>query len=193
MLTQKTKEKEKEKNKELFLFFYLSLFTSICCICWLFASAKRQMGTKVQNIFGLQILLRCQKNTQEVSTGSRSILPQYSKLKHAAKMSSDEKNKESCIVLIVTLSGIIQREEVHGQHTEKLQTTSLQSTLKRCTSFKIHYSPITNVKSIYSCSMLVQKAYNTAWRAFFFFFTICYSLQSEKMDSKHPDKDHMFN
>lgn len=107
-----------------------------------------------------------------MSTGPRSILPQYSKLKHAAKMSSDEKNKESCIVLIVTLSGIIQREEVQGQHTftEKLQITSLQSTLKRCTSFKIHYLPITNVKSIYSCSMLAQKASNTAWRAFFFLF-----------------------
>lgn len=107
-----------------------------------------------------------------MSTGPRSILPQYSKLKHAAKMSSDEKNKESCIVLIVTLSGIIQREEVQGQHTftEKLQITSLQSTLKRCTSFKIHYSRITNVKSIYSCSMLAQKASNTPWRAFFFSF-----------------------
>lgn len=168
------KDKRERKGKEqrtISIFLSLTIYIHLLyllafCIC------KKTNGHKSSKHFRSLDSSSLSKNTQEVSTGPRSILPQYSKLKHAAKMSSDEKNKESCIVLIVTLSGIIQREEVQGQHTEKLQTTSLQSTLKRCTSFKIHYSPITNVKSIYSCSMLVQKAYNTAWRAFFFFFTI---------------------
>lgn len=154
------KDKEKEKN---YFYFFLSL-TIYIHLLYLFAFCicKKTNGHKSSKHFrSLDSSSLSKKHTGSVY---------WSKLKHAAKMSSDEKNKESCIVLIVTLSGIIQREEVQGQHTEKLQTTSLQSTLKRCTSFKIHYSPITNVKSIYSCSMLVQKAYNTAWRAFFFLF-----------------------
>lgn len=173
----KDKRERKGKEQRTISIFFIShyLHPFVVSVGFLHLQ-KDKWAQKFKTFSVFRFFFVVKKNTQEVSTGPRSILPQYSKLKHAAKMSSDEKNKESCIVLIVTLSGIIQREEVQGQHTEKLQTTSLQSTLKRCTSFKIHYSPITNVKSIYSCSMLVQKAYNTAWRAFFFFFTICYSL-----------------
>lgn len=160
---QKRKKRKRTKNN---FYFFLSLTIYIHLLYLLaFCICKKTNGHKSSKHFrSLDSSSLSKKHTGSVY---------WSKIHSAAVQQTQTCSQnvqwwEEQGVLHSPDSNIIW-EEVQGQHTEKLQTTSLQSALKRCTSFKIHYSPIANVKSKYSCSMLVQKASNTAWRAFFSF------------------------